>query len=119
MGQLIDQRLIDFTGEHHLSDLGRLAVSHTQSVTEDRLLAQLVKGIGDLRAAAVNQYDLDTDQGQEHDVLHDLLFEGLVDHGVAAVFDDDDLAVIFLNQGKCLCEHLGTLSVGNRKWHGG
>ena len=41
--------------------------------------------------------NLDADQIKQHQIMDDCVLELLVDHGVAAVLDDDRLPVIFLN----------------------
>ena len=40
----------------------------------------------------------------ERDILHDLFLELIVDHGIAAIFDDERLAVEILYIGQCLYE---------------
>ena len=95
--QQVDQGLVDLAGQHHLHDIHSLAVGDAQAVDELRLLAQALHDIVDIGAAAVDQYDAHADEPEQYDVLHDLLLEVLVDHSVAAVFDDHDLAVIFLD----------------------
>ena len=39
--------------------------------------------------------------------LHDRVFQFLIDHGVAAVFDDDRLPVIFLNKRQRFNQYFG------------
>ena len=60
----------------------------------------------------MDQDHLDPDELQEHHVLHDLLLELLVDHGVAAVLDHDDLPVVFLDQRQRLYDDFGPLVIG-------
>ena len=60
----------------------------------------------------MDQNHLHADKLQQDNVLHDLLTQLVADHGVAAVFDHDDPAVILLYIGQGLGEHLGPLGVG-------
>ena len=60
----------------------------------------------------MNQYDAYTDQPEEDDILHYLLLQRLIDHGIAAVFDDNHLAGIFPDVGKGGGQDFRTLHVG-------
>ena len=79
--------------------------------------AQTVHQIVDLGSAAVNQDDLNANEPKENDVLHDLHFQLLIDHGVAAVFDHDDLTGVAFDIGKCFGQHFGALRVGKIDTH--
>ena len=59
----------------------------------------------------MHEYDLHADVPEEDDILHDLHLQRLIDHRVAAVFDDDDLAVVFLDIRERLREDLRPLRV--------
>ena len=54
----------------------------------------------DLRAAAVNDDRIDAAMLQQHDVLGEVVRQLLVAHGVAAIFDDEGLALIFFQVGQ-------------------
>ena len=116
--QQVDQGLVDLAGQHHLHDIHGFLVRHAQAVHEDRLLAQTIHQIIDFRPAAVHKHDMNADEPEEHDVLHDLLLELLVDHGVAAVFDDNDLPGILADIGQGGGQHLRALHVGEVLIHG-
>ena len=107
----IDERLVDLSGEHHLHDVGGLGVRDAQTVDKLRLLAELLQHIRDLGPAAVHEHDLHSDEREQHDVAHDGVLELFADHGVAAVFDDDDLAAVFLNVGQRVDEYLCALRI--------
>ena len=67
--------------------------------------------MADLRAAAVDHHHPDPHQVQEDDVADDGAAQLLGDHGVAAVLDDDGLAVPFLNVGQGLHQDGGALHI--------
>ena len=50
--------------------------------------------IVDLRSSAVDKHDADSDKVQKDNIFHYGVEQFFTDHGVAAVFDYDDLAVI-------------------------
>ena len=110
--QQLHQRLVDLPGQHHLRDVHGLLVRHAQAVDKLRLLSQPVHHVRDFRSAAVHQHHLDPDQPKQHHVLHDLLPQLFADHGVAAVLDHDNFAVVASNIGQGLCQNLRSLVVG-------
>ena len=59
----------------------------------------------------MHQHYLYANEIQQHYVFHDLLLQILVDHGIAAVFNHDDLAHIFFDIGKGLHQHPGPLRI--------
>ena len=61
---------------------------------------------------------LDADEAEQDQVLHDLLLQFFVDHGVAAVFDHDDFAVVPIDVRKGLYQDLGPIRAGNVIFHG-
>ena len=111
MVEQVDDLGVDLAVEHHLRDLDRLRIRHAQAGDEGRLLADLLEEARDLRAAAVHDDGADADVLHQRDVLHDLLLEVLVDHRIAAVLDDDGLAIEFLDVGQRLDED-GCLILG-------
>ena len=108
----IHERLVDLAGKDHLGDFDGFLIGHTQSVNEHGLLAEALHKVADLRTAAVHQHDAHADKRHQDDIAHDLLFDDIVDHRVAAVFDDDDLAVVALHERKSLRENFRALGVG-------
>ena len=87
--QQVDQRFVDLAGKNHLDDVHGFFICHPQTVHKLRLFAEPVHEIVDLRSTAMNQHNAYADKPQQDDVLHDLLLQLVVDHGVAAVFYDD------------------------------
>ena len=54
---------------------------------------------------------MDADEGKQDDIGHDGVLQFLVDHGVAAVFDDDGLLIIFLDIGQRLNQHFRPVKI--------
>ena len=104
--QQIDQRFIDFSRQHHLHNLCRFSIRHTQPVDKFCLFAHALQCFGDFRATAVHQNDFDAYQREQHNVFHHLLLAFLIDHRVATVFDDNHFIVKFLDIGQCFCQDL-------------
>ena len=104
-------------GEHYLDDIHRFLISDAQTVDKFRFLSQPVHEVVDLRAAAVHQHDAHADEPQQDDVLHDLLLQLVVDHGVAAVFHHDDFAVVAADVGQGGSQDLGPLHIGQISVH--
>ena len=105
----MNKSFIDFSRKYHAHDFRRLFIGVSEAAHKAGLDAHTLQGLGDLRTAAVYQDDFDADELQKGHVAHDQLFERLVRHGVAAVFDDEDLILILLDIGHrlekdlCLC----------------
>ena len=113
----VHQGLVDLARQDHLDDVHGLLVGDPQAVDEHGLLAQALHDLADLGAAAVDEDDLHADEPQQGDVLHDLLLQLLVDHGIAAVFDNDHLAVIAPDIRERLREYLRALAVRKIFFH--
>ena len=64
----------------------------------------------DLRAAAVHHHRVHADQLEQHHVLGEILLQRRVGHGVAAVLDDDGLAVELADVGQRLGQDLGLVA---------
>ena len=84
-----DDLLVDLAAEHHLDDVHRGFVGDAKPGDERGADAHLFERGVDLRAAAVDDHHLDADVAEEADVLGEARLELGVDHGVAAVFDDE------------------------------
>ena len=80
---------LTWPAEHHLHDVHGGLVGDAQPGDESGADAHLLQRGVDLRSAAVDHDDLDADVAQEADVLGEARLELGVDHGVAAVFDDE------------------------------
>ena len=115
--QQVNKGLVDLARQNHLHDINGLLVGDTQTVDKFGFFAQTVHQIVDLGASAVNKHDLDADEPKENDVLHDLHFQLFVDHGVSAVFYNNDLAGVAFDIGKCFGQHFSALRVGKIDTH--
>ena len=115
--QQADKGFVDLAGENHLRQVNGLAVRDAQPVDELGLFAEALHQTGEFRTASVNEDDFDADQREEADVLHDLVLQFFIDHGVAAVFDDDALAVVAADIRHGLNEHFGPFGVGEFDFH--
>ena len=113
----VDPSLVDLACQDHLDDVHGLLVGDPQAVDEHGLLAQALHDVADLRTAAVDQDHLHADEPQQGNVLHDLLFQLLVDHGVTAVLNDDDLAAVLFNVGQGSGQDFCPLRVGKHTFH--
>mmetsp|Transcript_6998 Transcript_6998/g.20438 ORF Transcript_6998/g.20438 Transcript_6998/m.20438 type:complete len:324 (+) Transcript_6998:362-1333(+) len=89
--------LVDGPGQHHLRHLHGGLVRHAQTLHELGLDVQLGEHVLDLRPAAVHDDNVDTHGLEQHHVARELLREGLIHHGVAAVLHHDKLARIPLD----------------------
>lgn len=101
-----DQLALDLARQHHPYDVHGLRGRDAQArleLADQTLLVEL--GV-DLGAAAVDHDRLEAGLAQEDDVLSEGGLQVLVDHGVAAELDDDDLAVVAGEPGQRLDEDL-------------
>ena len=64
-------------------------VGHAQAAAEGGMNAHALQHLVDLRAAAVDHHDSDPDVAEQANVAREALFQGLVDHGVPAIFHDE------------------------------
>ena len=97
-----DDLFVDRAGEHHLDHLDGRLVGDAQASAELRLNAEPAEHAPDLRAAAMNHDGLQAGLLEEHDILGEIFRRGAVAHGVAAIFDDDDLLIVALHVGQGL-----------------
>jgi hypothetical protein len=99
-----DQLPADLPDQHHPHDVDRLRGGDAQAAAELGGKPEPVEHRGDLRAAAVHHDRVDAGEAQENHVLGEGLLQLVVDHGVAAVLDHDDLVVEPLQPGQGLGE---------------
>ena len=102
-----DELAPDLAGEHHPDDLHDLGGRHPQAALELAGETEAREHGGDLRTAAVHDDRTQTGIPQEGDVLREGPLELVVEHGVAAVLDDDEGAPEPLEPGQRLDEGLG------------
>ena len=107
-----DELAADLAGEHHADDVHDLGRGDPQPAPELALEPEPVEHGGDLRAAAVHDDRPQPGIPQEGDVLGEGALEVVVDHGVAAVLDDDEGAAEPLEPRQRLDEGLG-LALGD------
>jgi hypothetical protein len=65
-----------------------------------------LQGVVDLRTAAVHHDRIHADQLQQDDVAREAVLQAFVGHRIAAVFDDDGLAVEITDVGECFGQDL-------------
>jgi hypothetical protein len=102
-----DDLLVDAADEDHLGDAHRLFVGDAHAADEPRADAEPVEHLVDLRTAAVHDHRVHADELEQHDVLRERLLELVVGHRVAAVLDDDGLAVKAPDVGQRLVKNRG------------
>ena len=99
-------QLLGYAAQDHLGDLAGLRVRDTQSIDKLRFLTALLDPAADGLAAAVHDDGLEADELEQGNILDDTALQLFIAHCAAAVLDDDDLAVEFLNIGERLDQHL-------------
>ncbi len=116
----VDDFLVHLAAEHHLDDFHGFRIGDAHALDELALLADAGEQVLDLRPAAVHDDDVEADQLEQHDVAREALLQVLVGHRVAAVLDDDGLAVETLDVGQGFGQD-GGLDVGGEvvDAHGG
>jgi hypothetical protein len=113
---LVDQAhdvLLHLAGQHPLHHLHGLGIGHAHALDEGALLAQTVQRRLDLRPAAVHHHRVHAHQLEQHHVLGKVGLQGRVGHGVAAVLDDQRLAVEAADIGQRLGQDFGLVAGGN------
>ena len=105
-----DDVLLHLAGQHPLDDFHRLLVGHAHALDERALLAQTAERLLDLWPAAVHHHRIEADQLEQHHVLGKVLLQRRIGHRVAAVLDDDGLAVEASDVRQRLRQQLGLLA---------
>src|SRR5688572_18322131 len=107
---LIDQGndgFVDLADQNHFDDVECFLIGDPHAADVAAGDAHLVEHRVDLRPAAVDDHRIDPDVFQQDDVLGEARFELLVFHRMAAVFDNERLAVETLEIGQRLHQDLG------------
>ena len=104
------QLRVHLAHQNHLHHPHNILGGVAQAVDEFHGNVQLLQHLIDAGAAAVGQHGLETQELQQHHVVHHGILQVLVDHGVAAVFDDHDLPRVLLQVRHGLHEGFDFLS---------
>ena len=116
----VDDFLVDLPAEHHFDEIHGFGIGDAHALDEFALLADAGEQAFDLRTAAMDDDDVESDQLEQDDIAREALLEMIVGHRVAAVLDDDGLAVEALDVGERFGEN-GGLDAGGEvvETHGG
>ncbi len=101
-----DNFLVDLADQDHLHHIHGLAVGHPHAMDIAGLNAQTIEQFIDLRSAAMDDHRVDADLFQQDHIQGELFFQMFIDHGMAAIFDDDGFMPEFLHIGKCFQQHV-------------
>ena len=107
-----DELALDRPGQDHADHVHDLGRGHAQAAAELRLDAQALEHGVDLGAAAVDDDGAQAHLVEEEDVGGEGPLEGVVDHGVAAVLDDDGRPLVGAQPGHGLQQDGGLLRGG-------
>ncbi|CKS80187.1 Uncharacterised protein [Mycobacterium tuberculosis] len=102
----VDQFPAHLTEQHHPGHVEHFGCGDPESALEVALDAEPPQHGGDLRPPAVHHDGMDAAVAQKRHVGGERAPQRVVGHRVAAVFDDDDLAVQLLEPGQGLGQHL-------------
>ena len=102
----VDDLFVDLADQDHLDDVEGLLIGDPHAAHIVAFDPHLVEHRVDLRPAAMNHHRIDADILEQDDILGEARFELLVFHGVAAILDDEGLAVKALEIGQRLHQHL-------------
>ena len=102
----VHQFAADLAEQHHARHVEHFRCGDPEAALEIAFDAEPVEHRADLRAAAVHDDGMDTAVAQEHHVGGERDLEYVVGHRVAAVLDDDDLAVQLLEPRQRRGQHL-------------
>ncbi len=87
--------LLHFAAQHPLHHFHRFFIGDAHALDKGALLADLLQCVVDLRAAAMYNDRIHADQFQQDHVAREAVLQMFFGHGIAAVFDDNRLAVKF------------------------
>ena len=102
----VDQLTADLTEQHHPRHVEHFGCGDPESALEVADDAEPLEHGADLRAPAVHHDRMNAAVAQKRHVGGELTPQRVVGHRVAAVFDDDDLAVQLGQPGQGLGQHL-------------
>src|SRR3954447_19277259 len=102
----VDQLTTYLAEQHHAGHVEHLGRGDPEAALEISFDAKAFEHRADLWAAAVHDDGLDAAVAQEHHVGGERRLQPVVGHRIAAVLDDDDLAVHLFEPRQCRREHL-------------
>ena len=88
-----DDLLVDLPHQDHLDDIHGFLIRDAHTLDELRFLPQLLQITPDLGTTAMDHHWMDAHIFHHHHIPGEHIFELVIHHGVAAVFDHDDLIV--------------------------
>ncbi len=100
-----DDFLVHLANQNHFDDIQSFLIGDAHAAHVAAGDAHLVQHRIDLWSASVHHHRIDTDVLEQHDVLRKARLELFVFHRVAAVLDDEGLAVEALKVRQCLHQH--------------
>src|SRR6185436_5095872 len=89
----IDDLLVDQPAQDHFDNVHGFTVGDPHALNELTLLADALEHVVDLRPAAMDDHRIHADQLEQYHVSREGVLQLFVAHGIAAVLDDDRLAV--------------------------
>ena len=108
--RLIDQIgdvLVHQAAKDHFDNIHGFTIGHAHTLDEFTFLSYAVEHVVDLGPAAMHHYRIQANQLQQHNVSGEGMLQALVSHRIAAILDDNGLAVKAAYIGQCLSEDLG------------
>ena len=101
-----NQLFVHLAHQGHLHNVHGFVRSNTLTVLEFNIDAEFVHVLVDGSTAAMNNNGIDAHDLQHDDIAHHGVAQLGVNHGGAAVFDEDGLARSVLNPRECLNKNL-------------
>jgi len=93
---LVDQVndfLVDESPQHHLNDVHGFTVCDPHALNKVAGFAKALEQLPDLGAPAMDNDRIDADEFEKDDVPRKAVLEVVIGHGVAAILDDQRLAL--------------------------
>ena len=110
-GEFSDKAFIDLTGKDHLHDFHGVFVRDSEAVHEVGLDVEGIQHMVDIRAASMDEDDIDADEAEEKDVLHDGFLQFRIGHCISAVLGNDVFSCVFFDVRDRLGEDLGAYCI--------